>query len=97
MVRKLEFDNRGLMSSEYDIEGFAERTVTPIGMSGKVDISMRYIGRRFYVIITKTKAISKMRGERNNVPHSYGRKNIRIRMKFTGANISEKLVSMEGR
>jgi putative transposon-encoded protein len=41
------------MNSTNIVEGFLERTVTPIGMSGKADIPKRYIGRRVYVIITK--------------------------------------------
>ena len=42
-----------LILKEDEVEGFLERTVTPIGMSGKADIPKRYIGRRVYVIITK--------------------------------------------
>lgn len=53
MVRRLELDNGKLILKEDEIEGFLERTVTPIGMSGKADIPKRYIGRRVYVIITK--------------------------------------------
>ena len=32
-----------------------ERVVTPIGTSAKADVPKRYIGRRVYVVITKTK------------------------------------------
>ena len=53
MVRKLELESGKLILSEDEIEGFLERTVTPIGTSGKADIPRRYIGRRVYVIITK--------------------------------------------
>jgi putative transposon-encoded protein len=53
MVRRLELDNGKLILKEDEVEGFLERTVTPIGMSGKADIPKRYIGRRVYVIITK--------------------------------------------
>ncbi|MEM0133641.1 MAG: DUF2080 family transposase-associated protein [Thermoplasmatales archaeon] len=53
MVRKLELEAGKLILSEDEIEGFLERTVTPIGMSGKADILRRYIGRRVYVIITR--------------------------------------------
>ena len=42
-----------LILKEDEVEGFLERTVTPIGMSLKADIPKRYIGRRVYVIITK--------------------------------------------
>ena len=53
MVRRLEVDNGKLILKEDEVEGFLERTVTPIGMSGKADIPKRYIGRMVYVIITK--------------------------------------------
>ncbi len=59
MVRRLELDNGRLILSEDDVEGFLERTVTPIGMSGKADIPRRYIGRRVYVIITKNEGTFK--------------------------------------
>ena len=58
MVRKLEVETGKLILSEDEIEGFLERTVTPIGMSGKADIPRRYIGRRVYVIITKNDGTS---------------------------------------
>jgi putative transposon-encoded protein len=35
------------------IEGFLERTVTPIGNSGKVDCPKRFIGRRVYILIAQ--------------------------------------------
>ena len=53
MVRKLELDKGKLILKEDEIEGFPERTVTPIGTSGKADIPRRNIGQRVYVIITK--------------------------------------------
>jgi putative transposon-encoded protein len=53
MVRRLELNRGKLVLSEDEVEGFLERTVTPVGMSGKADIPRRYIGRRVYVIITK--------------------------------------------
>lgn len=59
MLRKLELENGKLVLSEDEIEGFLERTVTPIGMSGKADIPRRYIGRRVYVIITKNEGTFK--------------------------------------
>ncbi len=59
MLRKLELENGKLILSEDEIEGFLERTVTPIGMSGKADIPRRYIGRRVYVIITKNEGTFK--------------------------------------
>lgn len=59
MVRKLELETGKLLLSEDEIEGFLERTVTPIGMSGKADVPRRYIGRRVYVIITKNEGTFK--------------------------------------
>ena len=35
------------------IEGFLERTVSPLGNSGKVDCPKRFIGRRVYLLITQ--------------------------------------------
>ena len=35
------------------IEGFLERTVSPLGNSGKVDCPKRFIGRRVYPLITQ--------------------------------------------
>jgi len=55
MPRKIELSKKGLCLSESEIEGFLERTVTPIGTSAKADVPKRYIGRRVYVIITKEK------------------------------------------
>ncbi len=59
MARRLELENCRLILSEDEVEGFLERTVTPIGMSGKADIPKRYIGRRVYVIITKNEGTFK--------------------------------------
>jgi putative transposon-encoded protein len=56
MVRKIELNRCGLSLSENEIEGFLERTVTPIGNSAKADVPRRYLDRRVYVIITKNKA-----------------------------------------
>jgi putative transposon-encoded protein len=53
MSRKVELDNGKLTLTEAEIEGFLERTVTPIGTSAKADVPKRYIGRRVYVIIVK--------------------------------------------
>ncbi len=63
-MRKLELENGKLVLSEDEIEGFLERTVTPIGMSGKADIPRRYIGRRVYVIITKNEGTFKTERKR---------------------------------
>lgn len=35
------------------IEGFLERTVSPLGNSGKVDCPKRFIGRRAYILIAQ--------------------------------------------
>ena len=53
MPRKIELDKGRLQLTESKVEGFLERTVTPIGTSGKADVPKRYIGRRVYVIIIK--------------------------------------------
>ena len=37
MVRRLELNNSNLVLKEDEIEGFLERTVTPIGTSGKAE------------------------------------------------------------
>jgi putative transposon-encoded protein len=56
MVRKIELNRAGLSLSENEIEGFLERTVTPIGNSAKADKPRRYLERRVYIIITKNTA-----------------------------------------
>ena len=53
MPRKIELDQGKLQLTESKVEGFLERTVTPIGTSAKADVPKRYIGRRVYVIIVK--------------------------------------------
>jgi len=53
MPRKIELDKGKLQLTETKVEGFLERTITPIGTSGKADVPKRYIGRRAYVIIIK--------------------------------------------
>lgn len=35
------------------IEGFLERTISPIGNSAKADCPKRFIGRRAYILIAK--------------------------------------------
>ena len=64
MVRRLELDNGKLVLNENEIEGFLERTVTPIGTSGKADVPRRYIGRRVYVIITKNPGTIREKGKK---------------------------------
>ncbi len=53
MPRKIELDQGKLQLTETKVEGFLERTITPIGTSAKADVPKRYIGRRAYVIIIK--------------------------------------------
>jgi putative transposon-encoded protein len=59
MVRKVEINQSGLCLVDSEIEGFLERTVTPIGTSAKADIPKRYLGRRVYVIITREEEVTK--------------------------------------
>jgi len=54
MARNIELKQGQLTLHDKEIEGFLERIVTPIGTSGKADVPKRYIGRRVYVIITKS-------------------------------------------
>ncbi|MEM3786665.1 MAG: DUF2080 family transposase-associated protein [Nitrososphaeria archaeon] len=50
----MELDNgKFVLSEDEEVEGFLEKTVTPIGISRKADIPIRYMGRRVYVIITR--------------------------------------------
>ena len=53
MPRKVELEQGKLHLTETKVEGFLERTITPIGTSAKADVPKRYIGRRAYVIIIK--------------------------------------------
>ena len=53
MPRTIELNKGNLHLTENKIEGFLERTVTPLGTSAKADVPKRYIGRRVYVIIVK--------------------------------------------
>jgi putative transposon-encoded protein len=59
MGRKVEISQKGLCLIDSEIEGFLERTVTPIGTSAKADIPKRYLGRRVYIIITKEEGTNK--------------------------------------
>lgn len=54
MARKIELKQGQLILHDKEIEGFLERIVTPIGTSAKADVPRRYLGRRVYVIVTKT-------------------------------------------
>ncbi len=54
MTRKIELRKEELTLEDSEIEGFLERVVTPFGTSAKADVPKKYIGRRVYVIITKS-------------------------------------------
>ena len=54
MARIIELKKDELTLKENEIEGFLERVVTPSGTSAKADVPKKYIGRRVYVIISKT-------------------------------------------
>ena len=54
MSRIIELKKDELTLKESEIEGFLERVVTPFGTSGKADVPKKYIGRRVYVIISKS-------------------------------------------
>ena len=54
MARKIELRKEELILKESEIEGFLERVVSPFGTSAKADVPRKYIGRRVYVIITKS-------------------------------------------
>lgn len=48
------FKKTELVLKDSEIDGFLERVVTPFGTSAKADVPKKYIGRRVYVIITKS-------------------------------------------
>lgn len=52
-MRIIKLNKGKLVLKDEEIEGFLERTVTPIGTSAKADVPVRYLNRRVYVIITK--------------------------------------------
>ena len=54
MARTIELKKEELILKESEIEGFLERVVSPFGTSAKADVPRKYIGRRVYVIITKS-------------------------------------------
>ena len=53
MPRKIELNQGKLQLTETKVEGFLERTITPIGTSAKADVPKRFLNRRAYVIIVK--------------------------------------------
>ena len=54
MARIIELKKEELILKDSEIEGFLERVVTPFGTSAKADVPKKYIGRRVYVIISKS-------------------------------------------
>ncbi len=54
MTRNIELKKTELVLKDSEIDGFLERVVTPFGTSAKADVPKKYIGRRVYVIITKS-------------------------------------------
>jgi putative transposon-encoded protein len=42
-----------ILTIREDVETVYEKTVTPFGNSGKVDVAKKYIGKRVYVIVLK--------------------------------------------
>jgi putative transposon-encoded protein len=54
VARIIELKKEELILKDSEIEGFLERVVTPFGTSAKADVPRKYIGRRVYVIISKS-------------------------------------------
>ena len=54
LSRKIFVLNNSMTLKDDEIEGILERTVTKQGTSAKADVPRRYLGKRFYVIITKS-------------------------------------------
>jgi putative transposon-encoded protein len=54
VARIIELKKEELSLKDSEIEGFLERVVTPFGTSAKADVPRKYIGRRVYVIISKS-------------------------------------------
>jgi putative transposon-encoded protein len=42
-----------ILTIRENVETVYEKTVTPFGNSGKVDVAKKYIGKRVYVIVLK--------------------------------------------
>ena len=61
MSRKVFVLDKKLSITDDDIEGILERTVTKQGTSAKADVPRRYLGKRVYVIITKSEGGSRTR------------------------------------
>lgn len=55
LSRKIFVLNNSMILNDDDIDGILERPVTKQGTSAKADVPRRYLGRRVYVIITRSK------------------------------------------
>jgi len=53
IMRVVKVNKGKLWLREDEIDGFIEKTVTPTGNSGKVDVPLRYVGKKAYVIVCK--------------------------------------------
>lgn len=54
MSRKVFVLDNKLIMTDDEIEGILERTVTKQGTSAKADVPRKYLGKRVYVIITRS-------------------------------------------
>jgi putative transposon-encoded protein len=54
MSRKVFVLDNKLSLTDDQIEGILERTVTKQGTSAKADVPRRYLGKRVYIVITKS-------------------------------------------
>ena len=54
MSRKVFVLDNKLSLTDDQIEGILERTVTKQGTSAKADVPRRYLGKKVYVVITKS-------------------------------------------
>ena len=61
MSRKVFVLGNKLSITDDQIEGILERTVTKQGTSAKADVPRRYLGKRVYVIITKSEREAEQR------------------------------------
>ncbi len=57
MSRKVFVLDNKLSLTDDQIEGILERTVTKQGTSAKADVPRRYLGKRVYIVITKSDGI----------------------------------------
>ena len=72
-MRTIELKKEDLTLKD-KIEGFLERTVTPLGNSGKVDCPKRFIGRRVYLLVAQNGIKKKSKRTGRIGSNSSGRK-----------------------